>query len=177
MDFLMTSEIEESRTKHKYRLSVLEQALETAESWDFSLVEKYLKHRRDMSPERIALVRKDYVRYMALIASGVQGFVCHAVDEFWHVHILHTQDYMKFCLALTGKSFIHHVPAATEEERNALGKNYLAFIGKYREHFGEPNREVWGPTDMVCRSDCGSFIEELPSWQRDGHAEAVRRTV
>jgi hypothetical protein len=40
-----------------------------------------------------------------------------AVDEMWHVFILHTKDYQNFCSAHLGK-FIHHHPLTGFQDKN-----------------------------------------------------------
>ena len=38
------------------------------------------------------------------------------VDEFWHAHILFTQDYAAMCKAVAGQ-FLHHRPSILDEAR------------------------------------------------------------
>ena len=38
----------------------------------------------------------------------------YEIDEVWHAHILHTKEYMDFCLELFGK-YLHHQPHLSSE--------------------------------------------------------------
>lgn len=58
------------------------------------------------------------------------------IDEFWHNHILHTQQYFKDCLAIFGRYF-HHRPAAEDENKEALAQAYLRTKALYLAEFGE----------------------------------------
>lgn len=57
------------------------------------------------------------------------------LDEMWHTFILHTKQYMKFCMS-NFKQFIHHIPTPAIEKEpsiNDLDKNPLDTIEKHEE--------------------------------------------
>ena len=60
------------------------------------------------------------------------------IDEFWHNHILYTQEYTKDCHALLGR-YIHHKPAEpTDSATIALLANaFLKTQALYLEEFNE----------------------------------------
>lgn len=63
------------------------------------------------------------------------------IDEIWHAFIVQTREYARFCQALPGKVFLHHTTVHLEDfaqhkDRASLVKEMLAWIPRYREHFG-----------------------------------------
>jgi hypothetical protein len=73
------------------------------------------------------------------------------IDEIWHAFIVQTRDYPKFCQALPGNFFLHHTTThlddfGGEKNKSALVQDMLAWIPRYREHFGpftEEAAEYW----------------------------------
>lgn len=59
------------------------------------------------------------------------------IDEFWHNHILHTQQYTKDCQAIFGH-YLHHDPALPDESTDHLIDNYLKTKAYYLEEFKQP---------------------------------------
>lgn len=62
------------------------------------------------------------------------------IDEVWHAHILHTEDYQRFCQALFGY-FLHHQPYQVENNRLSEQNMEDLFENQtqklYCEEFGE----------------------------------------
>lgn len=57
------------------------------------------------------------------------------IDEFWHNHILYTQQYTEDCLQIFGHYF-HHAPAS-EGEGPSLVQQFIKTKQYYLEAFGE----------------------------------------
>jgi hypothetical protein len=59
------------------------------------------------------------------------------IDEAWHAHILHTQEYMQDCERIFG-SYLHHRPSShTQEEQELMGELYSQTLRLYEKMFCE----------------------------------------
>lgn len=65
------------------------------------------------------------------------------IDEFWHNHILYTQNYFKDCLNIFGHYF-HHVPANPNDDQQQLIADYLQTKVLYLAEFHEPYTLIEG---------------------------------
>lgn len=61
----------------------------------------------------------------------------HQIDEFWHNHILHTQQYSEDCHAIFGH-YLHHVPASPDDNTDYLVSDYVKTKTYYLAEFNEP---------------------------------------
>lgn len=84
-----------------------------------------------------------FIYLRSLWVGGNEGFVPvkKAIDEIWHVFIVQTREYERFCQALPGKVFLHHTTVhlkdlERKQDRAFLIKEMLAWIPRYREYFG-----------------------------------------
>lgn len=59
------------------------------------------------------------------------------IDEFWHNHILYTKQYFADCKAIFGH-YLHHHPAAPQDDLSQLAKAFLRTKEFYQIEFGEP---------------------------------------
>ena len=61
------------------------------------------------------------------------------IDEFWHNHILYTENYTKDCNALFGR-YIHHVPSDPNNsaEMSVITNRFMITKALYLEEFREP---------------------------------------
>lgn len=59
------------------------------------------------------------------------------IDEFWHNHILYTQNYFRDCQHIFGH-YLHHQPASPHENPKRLIDDYLKTKQLYFEAFREP---------------------------------------
>ena len=78
-----------------------------------------------------------YKNYLFLLKKYLSDFLVpsRAIDEFWHNHILHTKNYVQDCLAIFGH-YLHHEPAAIDEEGQQFVKGYLKTKQFYFAEFG-----------------------------------------
>ena len=60
------------------------------------------------------------------------------MDEFWHMHILHTKFYMKDCQNLFGR-YLHHTPS-DEHGVSELRDGFNRMLQLYKDCFGESVR-------------------------------------
>lgn len=59
------------------------------------------------------------------------------IDEFWHNHILYTKHYSQDCLHIFGH-YLHHEPAAPNDNNHELVNAYLKTKQFYLAEFGVP---------------------------------------
>ncbi|MBY0544084.1 MAG: glycine-rich domain-containing protein-like [Gammaproteobacteria bacterium] len=61
----------------------------------------------------------------------------HEIDEVWHAHILHTEEYSSFCTKIYG-CFLHHHPHLGKEARslNELTQLFEQTQALYYQEFG-----------------------------------------
>lgn len=59
------------------------------------------------------------------------------IDEFWHNHILYTKTYFRDCMNIFGH-YLHHEPAAPQEDKTKLVNAYLKTKQFYLEEFHRP---------------------------------------
>jgi len=121
--------------------------------WDFS----FLRNRaalKDWSDEKFETVLLEYKRFMEVVTSesdrnfGMAG----DVDTIWHEHILHTRDYVSFCLKYAGH-YIHHTPETPNEiDCSEKQESYKSTLGFLASKFGPVNHEVWPKLGAL--SDC-----------------------
>ena len=70
------------------------------------------------------------------------------IDELWHDHILHTENYTRDCHQIFGQ-YLHHQPSTdTPEEKTKLDNSYSKTANLYEKEFGEPYM-VLSPTDLA----------------------------
>lgn len=128
--------------------------------WPLGFVVLYLVKKMGYTAKHAEAMRLEYLKYQALVIAhrGVPIPIARGVDEFWHVHILHTADYIAFGKKFAG-SYLHHRPELDASAlSNAYAENtiplYEAAFGKL-EKVWEPNVQVClGPScDPVCTSD------------------------
>ncbi len=59
------------------------------------------------------------------------------IDEIWHDHILHTQNYVRDCKQIFGH-YLHHNPSdGSKEDQESLTKLYEETKTLYEKHFNE----------------------------------------
>lgn len=56
------------------------------------------------------------------------------IDEVWHNHILHTEQYVRDCENIFG-SYLHHRPSSPEENPQQLAQQYLRTKELYQKEF------------------------------------------
>ena len=84
--------------------------------WDMSRVKAQGVRKAIFTADEIDAVEAEYKEFLAISCANVSGAitVTTRVDEFWHAHILFTQDYAKMCHAVAGQ-FLHHRPNILDE--------------------------------------------------------------
>jgi hypothetical protein len=96
--------------------------------------------------ERILDQAEGFLRLCALDPDGHYS-PSPAVDIGWHVFILHTRDYARFCQEIAG-GFIHHVPTS-DEDKKAGHFDHMHTPNALREHGIAVDDALW-PMSAEC---------------------------
>lgn len=108
--------------------------------------ERRLTKEQGWSPEFTRRVIGEYRRFLFLAATTKHAVSpSQAVDEVWHLHLLHTQEYWEhFCPNILQKT-LHHNPArGTHEDALTHAEWYAQTIASYEHAFGAlPPRDIW----------------------------------
>lgn len=84
---------------------------DTIQRWDLSFLARALSVEEGWEAEQCAVALCAYKQFMAIAAchADIKLSVPAAVDRVWHLHILHTIEYFRFCDAIAGR-YLHHTP-------------------------------------------------------------------
>lgn len=118
-------------------------------SWDMSRERQYMINRLDYDAAHVDEMEVEFKRFMYLIAIYPDKVfpMGERLDDFWHVAVMHTKNYIAFCDTIFGR-YIHHNPTLTEQEDVALWPDYLNItLVLYTLHFGEAPEKFWDRTD------------------------------
>ena len=88
----------------------------------------------------------EYKRFAFLaVAAGHPVAPPAAVDEAWHLHLLHTDAYWNhFCPAVLGSALHHYPSRGGAKERDKFNDWYGATLASYRKFFEEePPGDIW----------------------------------
>jgi len=68
------------------------------------------------------------------------------IDTVWHLHLLYTRNYHKFCAEALGCNYLHHEPSKGGPIEDQIFTDfYAATLEKYVEIFGAvPPESIWG---------------------------------
>lgn len=127
-----------------------------------------LRDRPRVELERAA---RDYERFLEL-AGQVPGPLAptRAIDEMWHLHMLHPVAYHRDCLRLFGKILDHDGGFGLQPaERPALGRAFERTAALWMQRFGEPYgsdsasdlRACWHNCQSRCWHACSSKADLL----------------
>ncbi len=87
----------------------------------------------------------EYKRFLYLAATGARlATPSEAVDQAWHLHLAYSRSYWERLCGETLGMTLHHEPTSGGD--GAAGfywDAYLDTLERYREAFGEPDREIW----------------------------------
>jgi hypothetical protein len=117
-------------------------------NWDLKWTRRRLQTRLGWSRGRALKIEQEYRRFLALIVLNPDKIYGMAgpVDEFWHEHLLDTQDYLKFCERIAGR-IIHHQPeqiAMNRRTRPRAANTYSCnTLPDLTAHFVETNTRIW----------------------------------
>lgn len=62
-----------------------------------------MEKKEGYSSEKIAEMKEEYIRFLSLVVGeATPAPVSYEVDPFWHVHVLHTMNYLPFTKEVAG---------------------------------------------------------------------------
>ncbi|MBI3677706.1 MAG: hypothetical protein HY243_13945 [Proteobacteria bacterium] len=107
-------------------------------AWDMSKIKAHAVRKGLFRADEIDAVELEYKRFMALgcVYGSNAAPLSQRIDDFWHAHILFTEDYAAMCQAVAGE-FLHHRPTLDEGDEVQVGRFDL-----YEASFGTPDKVV-----------------------------------
>ena len=120
---------------------------------DISNVERRLQKKLNMDESSMNNLSLEYKKFLYLAKLHPKVYLVPGplVDEVWHDHILHTEQYMEDCQNLFGK-YMHHAPSTTEGPEDISETFHL-----YSSTFGmEPPTDIWSCAGSKCTNCCGN---------------------
>lgn len=113
-------------------------------SIDFSLIIERLHIRERWLRQDAEATCEQYRKFLFLIKKYGENFTLapsEDIDEFWHHHILDTQNYLKDCKNIFGR-YLHHNPfipntiveTASEKTKNGFAKLQELYHKEYGEY-------------------------------------------
>lgn len=130
--------------------------IEIISNWNFTSVRNRVARRMGWSPSFTGRVEKEYGKFISLSVLhpekdyGMAG----VVDEFWHEHLVDTQNYIAMCDAIIGK-IIHHIPLDTELSEPLRGAYFYNTLPDLKLYFRNFPSEIW-PTQLGALNSCRS---------------------
>src|SRR6185369_753578 len=124
-----------------------------------AIFSRRLARENGWSNEHAVRVITEYERFLLLVATANELLSpSDAVDQAWHLHLLHTRDYRRFCRNLFGRRLDHTPSAGGAEEQKKFEAAYVRVLERYRETFGEePPVDIW-PSLEVRQSTRTEFV-------------------
>jgi hypothetical protein len=122
------------------RDDALESALEQVSKVDFAMVRLKLVEETGWTLDACDEAESLYRKFLALNIRYPDRKLCPngPVDEFWHAHILDTQQYAADCAALFGQ-MLHHYPyfgMRGADDRANLERAFADTVDLFIRHFG-----------------------------------------
>lgn len=79
---------------------------------DLGYLATRLVDQEGWSPEHVEEAVRRYKNFLVLLGKHPHELLAPApdIDEIWHAHILHTEEYTRDCEAIFG-AYVHHRPA------------------------------------------------------------------
>jgi hypothetical protein len=128
---------------------------------DLSQVRNYLIVRKGWSHARAVNAIEGYYQFLYLSGTRFKVRPPQDIDEVWHRHILHTEQYQRDCMSLFGR-FIHHRPFPVEVPAGADCENDCESKAADCENDCESRVELKADCENDCESratDCESDCE------------------
>lgn len=97
--------------------------------------------------EFVNLAILEYKKFMFLCGSFPNENFAPSlhVDTVWHMHLLYTHSYHRFCQEALDCRFLHHEPSAGAPSEEQFHENaYSSTLDLYQSFFGFPPSEIWG---------------------------------
>lgn len=125
-------------------------------------------------------VMEEYFRFLRMAIDVLDNSKDHratpskTVDEMWHTHMLHTEDYWVFSASIANR-YIPHEPCY-EAPRTIHEPNWVATQAQYRKMFGQaPSPAIWqrmgesgccSPPEPTIRTDKEYLTRAPRQWRQ-----------
>jgi hypothetical protein len=106
-----------------------------------------LRQEMEWDSEFTELAISEYRKFMLLCSLYPHSMTPSVhVDTVWHLHLLYTRNYHKFCLETLDCNFLHHDPSKGGPVEDQIFTDFYAItLAKYVEIFGTiPPDPIWG---------------------------------
>lgn len=134
-------------------MSSVQSTYQGLERWDMDVLKRYLTNNGIYTADEIDEAEAEYKKWLALafseVADGRSIPVSAKIDDFWHTHILFTQDYTAMCREFAG-GYLHHRPSILDDEKALMRSFADRTLALYREHFGTPKPTFWNRAVCKC---------------------------
>lgn len=131
-------------------------------AWDLDLVKKHAVVKGILPADTVDAAADEYRKFLALCVAHprVPTPVSDRVDDFWHTHILFTEDYACMCETVFGH-FVHHRPHVLETAETIARRPMDVGMAFYARAFGEPPKELWADNIGLCDNctNCASTCQ------------------
>lgn len=159
-------------------LTVVSKVDEAVQLFPHEVIRRYAADF-NLTEEEAKLHAVELVRYLVLCAENPDSDYGMAgqVDEVWHLLILHTMEYARWCDQVFGY-FVHHNPTLPEEKEQVKAGDapdtYAIFYGDYPLYFGEQPPSVWPvPMGMHDCHNCSTSRCHSAEGTQDCHVTAA----
>jgi len=131
-------------------------------AWDLTTAMARVRKNLRLPENEYAELELEYKRYMTCVVMKPNQRMTPSelIDEVWHAHILHTEDYFSFCRAFNSGRYIHHRPETNAVILHSNQADNL--MPRYRDMFGEPNRKFWPQNEASMCDGQGTGCESCP---------------
>jgi uncharacterized protein (TIGR04222 family) len=102
------------------------------------------------SPEYTARVVVEYKRFLLLAATAEHPVTpSDAVDQAWHLHLLYSADYRRFCRKILGRTLDHGPSRGGALQRAGFMQAYERTLLGYSASFDEtPPKDIWPDAEV-----------------------------
>jgi hypothetical protein len=125
-------------------------AVEYIKKLDLQYIAKRLVDKQGWEPSEAQGAVRKYKNALILLCLHPECLFVPTkqIDEVWHDHILHTQEYMRDCKRIFGE-YMHHMPSSgSEKESEHLNSQFKILARLYQEQFHEPYITL-SPADLA----------------------------
>lgn len=164
---------------HEMDSQALAYAKYLIDSFDLSKVVNRLIQVDEWSKKEALAACRYYRNYLYLLLKydEIEMPPSKEIDEVWHAHILHTEDYQQFCQNIFGY-FLHHVPNHDENKQQALTITEDLFESQtqrlYYQEFGD---YIYAIKPLSVKVYFKRFLRELKSMFLYKETSTVKESI
>ncbi|PIR89089.1 MAG: hypothetical protein COU07_02570 [Candidatus Harrisonbacteria bacterium CG10_big_fil_rev_8_21_14_0_10_40_38] len=120
------------------------------------LVVERLASNSGLQPEDAERQMIELAKFLSVCAEYPgENAPSRVIDDLWHVFVLFTREYQRYCQENFGK-FIHHTPTGY-----AMNNTYQKTRARAQEMFGELDQDLW-PENAGGAAICNDCCDDNP---------------